>query len=223
MSKKIEFYASIISDDPELVFKHLSIFQNHGISGIHFDVMDGNFVPRLGLYPELLRSIKNSTSLPIEAHLMLTNPDKYIEIFVEAGAQRILVHFESLRNPSKTLKLINRLGAESCIVLNPQSDFYILREFIGEVGAIMLMAINPGIPKHPFIPGTLDKLKNLKNWLSSVNSEIKIGIDGGVEFTNAKQLYEYGADWLICGSGTIFKPGATLLENISQLNTIFRN
>ncbi len=221
MSKKIEFYASTISDDPKLIFKHLSIFENQGISGIHFDVMDGIFVPRIGLYPELLKSIKNSTPLAIEAHLMLINPDKYIEVFVEAGAQRILVHFESLDNPTKTLQLINRLGAESCIVLNPNTDFYALKEYIGYVDSIMLMAINPGIPKHPFIPETLDKLKNLKNWLSSVKPEIKIGIDGGVTFENAKLLFEYGADWLICGSGTIFKPGADLIDNLSNLNDIF--
>ena len=222
-NKKIEFYASTISDEPELMFKNLPIFKAHGISGIHFDVMDGNFVPRLGLYPELLKSIKNSSDLPVEAHLMLTSPDKYIEIFVEAGAQRILVHFESLTDPQKTLKLINSLGVESCLVLNPKTDFYVLKEFISQIDAIMLMAINPGIPKHPFIPETMDKIKNLKIWLSEINPEIKIGIDGGVTFDNAKQLCEEGADWLICGSGTIFKPGADLISNISKLNGIFIN
>ena len=190
MSKKIEFYASTISDDPKLIFKNLPIFESHGISGIHFDVMDGNFVPRLGLYPELLKSIKVSTSLTIEAHLMLSNPDKYVEIFVEAGAQRILVHFESLNDPNKTLRLISASGSESCVVLNPKTDFYLLKDFIGEIDKVMLMGINPGIPKHPLIPETLDKLKNLKNWLSVIKPDTKIGIDGGVTFDNVKQLYE---------------------------------
>ena len=220
MSKKIEFYASTISDDPKLIFKNLPIFESHGISGIHFDVMDGNFVPRLGLYPELLKSIKVSTSLTIEAHLMLSNPDKYVEIFVEAGAQRILVHFESLNDPNKTLRLISASGSESCVVLNPKTDFYLLKDFIGEIDKVMLMGINPGIPKHPLIPETLDKLKNLKNWLSVIKPDTKIGIDGGVTFDNVKQLYELGADWLICGSGTIFKPGADLVENLDKLNNI---
>lgn len=220
MSKKIEFYASTISDDPKLIFKNLPIFESHGISGIHFDVMDGNFVPRLGLYPELLKSIKVSTSLAIEAHLMLSNPDQYIEIFVAAGAQRILVHFEALKDPFKTLRLINALESESCVVLNPKTDFYLLEDFISEMDSIMLMGINPGIPKHPFIPETLDKLKNLKNWLSVLKPDVKIGIDGGVTFDNVKQLYELGADWLICGSGTIFKPGADLVQNLAKLNNI---
>ena len=220
MNKKIEFYSSTISDDPKLIFKNLPIFESYGISGIHFDVMDGNFVPRLGLYPELLKSIKVSTNLTIEAHLMLSNPDKYLEIFVEAGAQRILVHFESLDNPNKTLRLISALGSESCVVLNPKTDFHLLKDFIGEIDKVMLMGINPGIPKHPLIPETFDKLKNLKDWLSGIKPDTKIGIDGGVTFDNIKQLYELGADWLICGSGTIFKPGADLVENLIKLNNV---
>lgn len=221
MSENIEFYVSTISDDPKLIFEHLPIFKDYGISGIHFDVMDGNFVPRLGLYPELLKSIKDSSDLPIEAHLMLSNPDKYIETFMEAGAQRILVHFESLTDPHKTLKSISNLGLESCLVLNPETEIHSIGEFIAETDSVMLMAIKPGIPGHPFIPETFQKLKNLKNWLNEFKPEIRIGIDGGVTFNNAKELYEYGADWLICGSGTIFKPGASLAENISKLNSIF--
>jgi ribulose-phosphate 3-epimerase len=221
LNKKIEFYASTISDDPEFIFEHLPIFKNYGISGIHFDVMDGNFVPRLGLYPELLKSISKYSDLSIEAHLMLSNPDKYIEVFVEAGAQRVLVHFESLQDPFRTLRIIHALGVDSCVVLNPETNFYKVEPFITEIDSIMIMAINPGVPKHPFIPSALDKLRDLKNWVSVLKPELAIGIDGGVTFDNAKQLHEYGADWLICGSGTIFKPGESLIENISKLHSIF--
>lgn len=191
------------------------------MSGIHFDVMDGNFVPRLGLYPELLKSIKASSDLPIEVHLMLSNPDKYIETFLEAGAQRVLVHFESLINPHKTLKSIKNVGLESCLVLNPETDILSIGELVTETDSIMLMAIRPGIPGHPFIPDSFDKLKTLRNWLDKIKPEMRIGVDGGVSFENAKKLYEYGADWLICGSGTIFKPGACLVDNLSRLKSIF--
>ncbi len=221
MNNNIEFYVSTISDDPKLIFEHLPIFKDYGMSGIHFDVMDGNFVPRLGLYPELLKSIKASSDLPIEVHLMLSNPDKYIETFMEAGAQRVLVHFESITNPYKTLKLISQLGMESCLVLNPETEIHSIGEFVSETDSIMLMAIKPGIPGHPFIPETLEKLKTLRNWLNELKPEMRIGVDGGVTFNNAKKLYEYGADWLICGSGTIFKPGACLVDNISKLKSIF--
>ncbi len=221
MNSNIEFYVSTISDDPKLIFEHLPIFKNHGISGIHFDVMDGNFVPRIGLNPELLKSIKDSSDLYIEAHLMLSNPDEYIETFMEAGAQRILVHFESLKDPHKTLKLISSLGLESCLVLNPETEIFSMAEFISELDSIMLMAIRPGIPGHPFIPETFEKLKDLKDWICRFKPEMRIGIDGGVTFDNAKKLHEYGADWLICGSGTIFNPSGGLIDNISKLNRIF--
>ncbi len=221
MNKNIEFYVSTISDDPKLIFEHLQIFKDYGITGIHFDVMDGNFVPRIGLYPELLKSIRDSSDLPIEVHLMLSNPDQYIRTFMEAGAQRILVHFESLQDPQKTLKLINSFGLESCLVLNPETELFSIRKFINDTDSIMLMAIKPGIPGHPFILETFEKLQNLKDWLSRLKPEMRIGIDGGVTFDNAKKLYEYGANWLICGSGTIFKPGACITDNISKLNNVF--
>jgi len=221
LSDNIEFYVSTISDDPKLIFEHLPIFKDYGLSGIHFDVMDGIFVPRLGLYPELLKSIKDSSDFPIEVHLMLSNPDKYIKTFMEAGAQRILVHFESLTDPHKTLKLISNLGLESCLVLNPETEIRSIGEFIAETDSVMLMAIKPGIPGHTFIPETFEKLKNLKNWMNVLKPEMRIGVDGGVTFNNAKKLSENGADWLICGSGTIFKPGANLADNILKLNNIF--
>ena len=223
MNKNFQFYVSTISEDPKLIFDHLPIYAEHGISGIHFDVMDGKFVPRLGLFPELLKSINQSTSLPIEVHLMLSKPNEYISSFVKNGAKRILVHFETLDDPDSTLKLINDLGAESCIVLNPDTSFLETEKYLPQVDSFMLMAINPGIPRHPFIPSTIDKLNDLRNWLNHQKPETRIGIDGGVTFENAMQLFSSGANWLICGSGTAFKAGATLSENLKRLQKIVEN
>lgn len=220
-NRELEFYVSTISDDPKLIFEHLTIFEELGIHGIHFDVMDGTFVPRLGLYPELLTSIKNSSELPIEVHLMLKEPDKYISKFIESGASRILIHYESLTNKSSTFKIIKDLGAKSCIVLNPETDFVNLKSFLKDIDFIMLMGIKPGIPMHPFIPAVFDKLKSLRSFLDIEKPEVKIGIDGGITFENARHLYDNGANWLICGSGTIFKPGLSLSENINKLKEIF--
>jgi ribulose-phosphate 3-epimerase len=220
LSKKGQFYISTISEDPKFIFDNLPVYEKYGISGIHFDVMDGNFVPRLGLFPELLKSIKNSTILPIEAHLMLSKPNDYIKTFIENGAERILVHFETLDDPEATLKLINELGAESCVVLNPNTSFFETEKFLPQIGSFMLMAINPGIPKHPFIPNTMEKLSNLRNWLDNFKPEVRIGVDGGVTFNNVQQLFKAGANWLICGSGTAFEPRAKLRENLISLQKI---
>ena len=220
MNKNQQIYVSTISENPKFIFEHLPIYEEFGVNGVHFDVMDGNFVPRLGLYPELLRSIRESTKLPIEAHLMLSNPDNYIEMFIENGANRILVHLETLENPQRTLGLIKEFGAESCIVLNPGTSYLGMERFLPDIDSVMLMAINPGIPKHPFIPATLSKLSELKTWLNYAKPDVKVGIDGGVTFDNVEELYNHGADWLICGSGTLFKPGATLVENLKTMQKI---
>jgi ribulose-phosphate 3-epimerase len=217
LNSKREFYISTISEDPKLIFDHLPIYEKFGASGIHFDVMDGKFVPRLGLYPELLKSIDESTNLSIEVHLMLSEPNDYIKTFVESGANRILVHFETLQNAEKTLNLIRDNGAESCVVFNPNTSFIEAEKYLPNIDTFMLMAINPGIPKHPFIPTTFEKIKDLRRWLDHKKPETEIGIDGGVTFNNVKQLFDYGANWLICGSGTVFKPGNSITDNLLTL------
>lgn len=217
MSRKQELFVSTISDNPKDIFKNLKIYDQLGISGIHFDIMDGSFVPRFGLYPELLAEIRNETQLPIEVHLMTTNPEPYIEHLVKSGANRIVVHIEALTNPIKTILHIRACGAEAGIALNPLTEIEEVRFLIQEVNLIMLMAINPGIPKHPFIPSTMAKLIELKKILNEIKSGIKICIDGGVTFDNAKSLFQNGADVIVCGSGTIFKKENSIESNIIML------
>jgi ribulose-phosphate 3-epimerase len=213
----INLYASLISDDPSLIFQHLPIFEECGLSGLHFDVMDGSFVPRLGLYPELLSSIRDHSKLPIEVHLMMLEPIKYIDQFINLGADRVLVHYENLENPESVLDQIASLGAQPGIVLNPETNFLNLENLLDRTQLIMLMAINPGIPRHPFIPSILDKLINLRLWLDQIKPSVEIGIDGGVTLENAMTLNNSGANWLVCGSGTIFKPGKSLTDNIDDV------
>jgi len=222
-NKQVGLYVSTISDDPQLIFEHLAIFEKLGINGIHFDVMDGKFVPRLGLYPELLNSINSISSLPIEVHLMIEDPNEYVPIFIKSGARRVLVHYEALTNPRTTFKLIKDLGAQTGLVLNPETNFHEIFSILDEVEFIMLMGINPGIPRHPLIPLIFEKLTNLRSWLDKEKPEVKIGIDGGVTFENAKHLNIIGAEWLICGSGTVFKSGQSVADNIKKLKEIFAN
>jgi ribulose-phosphate 3-epimerase len=220
LNKKCELYVSIVSENPKNIFLHLPIYEQIGVSGIHFDVMDGSFVPRFGLYPELMQEIRNQTLLPIEVHLMVTNPEPYIEQFVEMGASRIIVHIETLLHPHRIISLIKKNGVESGVALNPSTTLGNLEFLLDDIDLILLMAINPGIPKHNFIPKTFDKLIKLKSEISKNNLPIKIGIDGGVTFENAKNLSENGADILICGSGTIFSKNSDMKTNISSLKNI---
>ena len=222
LNKKHEIFVSAISDNPKNLFTNLPIFEQTGISGIHFDVMDGSFVPRFGLYPELMREIINQTKLKIEVHMMVKDPEPYINQLIKIGANRIILHLETLIHPHRTLSMIKESGVDSGVALNPGTNLECLEYIMDQVDLVLLMAINPGIPKHPFIPRTFHKLAKLKNIISENNLKIRIGIDGGVTIENAKSLVENGADILVCGSGTIFKETNDIESNIKSLNDLFK-
>lgn len=213
----------MISDNPKVMFKNLKKFESNGIAGFHFDIMDGIFVPRFGLYPELLRAIRSETKLPIEVHIMTANYLPYIDLLVEAGATRLVVHFEVLKNPVFELKSIRNTGVDVGVALNPRSSVHSLLEFVDELDLILLMAINPGVPKHPFLPETFKKLIELRSLLDYKNLNTKIGIDGGVTFENVEKLFKFGANVLICGSGTVFKQGESVDSNLTKLMKLFNN
>lgn len=194
-----------------------------GVTGIHFDVMDGVFVPRLGLYPELMEAIRSETKLPIEVHLMVSNCKPYIRQLVLAGATRLIIHIETLKNPLNVISLIKDLGIEVGIALNPETNIETLQKVLGEIDLVLIMAINPGVPKHPFIPSTFHKLVSLKKYIDQKNFNTKIGIDGGVTFENVITLFENGADMLVCGSGTIFRSGNTMESNLITLTSLIGN
>lgn len=211
------YLISTISDNPRDIFANLETFEAYNFGGLHFDVMDGVFVPRLGLYPELLQELRKSTSMFIEVHSMLQNPVPYFRVLAESGANRIVVHTETSMDLDVILKELDSLGIEKGFALNPQTSIDSLLPYIERIDSVLLMAINPGIPKHPFIQSTFDKIERMKVLIEERNPKIKIGIDGGVTFSNHLNLLSLGADYLICGSGTVFHPNKTLSENIQQL------
>ena len=219
LNKKRSLFYSVISDNPSRIFKTLSLLESSCISGIHFDVMDGTFVPRLGLYPELLGEIKRETSLFVEVHAMLSTPSFFIEKFAEAGADRIIYHIETKDNVDNLISLTKQYGLQCGLALNPNSSTDLILPFIANIDAVMLMAINPGIPKHPFIPDTYEKLQKIQNILNERGLDKEIIIDGGVTFENLENLFSYGANTLICGSGTLFSPEKSINENLELLTS----
>lgn len=211
------YLVSTISDNPRDIFENLTIFDFYKFGGLHFDVMDGVFVPRLGLYPELLREIRNSTSMFIEVHAMLQNPMPYLDLLAESGANRIIVHIETPVDIARVLEKMDRLNVEVGLALNPKTSIDLLVPYIETIDSVMLMSINPGIPKHPFIESTFEKIDSLKQIVQNRNPRVKIGIDGGVTFANHLKLLSLGADYLVCGSGTVFHPNRSLTKNVEEL------
>ncbi len=208
-SKKIILAASMICDNFVDLKKTLGQFKSGHIDYIHFDVMDGIFVPRFGLYPELLKTIKSLTSIPVEVHLMVQNPEPYMGVFANAGAGIISIHAEGNLHLSRSIQMIHKLGVKAGIVLNPATPINILDYVIDDIDLVMIMAINPGIVGHKLIPKTYDKLKDLKVKLTS-RENVMVEVDGGVTFESAPKMIEAGANMLVCGTSSIFNQEKSL-------------
>lgn len=187
-----------------------------GIDYIHFDVMDGNFVPRFGLHPEMLKAIKSITKIPVDVHLMIDNPDFFIREFVEAGGDIIVVHAETTRHLHHTIKMIRDMGARAGVALNPGTPLNVLDYILDDIDLVMLMAINPGIVGHKLIPRALDKISELKQKLADYPNII-IEVDGGVNPESAPEMIKHGADLLVCGTSMIFKPDIEVGEKLKEV------
>jgi ribulose-phosphate 3-epimerase len=190
-----------------------------GVDFIHFDVMDGNFVPRLGLLPEMLSSITSVSNIPVDVHLMVQQPNSYIPVFAKAGAEIIAVHAEACSQLHRAIQLIRESGAKAGVALNPATPVNVLDDILEEIDLVIIMAINPGILGQKLIPSTVAKIRDLRA-RAGERENLLIEIDGGVTFENAPELLKAGANMLVCGSATIFNNNAPLGSNVDRLRRL---
>jgi ribulose-phosphate 3-epimerase len=216
-NRRKQFLVSTISDKPSKIFEHLSHFEREPFEGLHFDIMDGIFVPRLGLYPELLGEIRQKSSIFIEAHVMLVKPSQYLESIANSGANRVVFHLETKEDIGELIVRAKNLGLRVGLALNIETDVKGVIPYLEDIEIVMLMAIIPGIPKHPFLEITFKRLQDLMQLINQHNPSVAISIDGGVVFENVSTLFELGADRLVCGSGTVFSEEGTITRNIDKL------
>lgn len=213
--------ASLICADILHLEQEIELINKSGCEYIHCDIMDGIFVPRFGLFPEILTHIKKLTKLPLDVHLMTVNPEQYLSVFYEAGADIINVHVEACTHLHRTISQIKKLGIQAGVTLNPATSLTGLDYILDDVDIIQLMAINPGIVGHKLINSMINKISDLKQKIHSCGKDILIEIDGGVSPESAALMLQNGADILVCGSSTIFKPDIPIdvktQEFISQL------
>lgn len=217
-ANRFSISASVISTSPVNFFDTLADLIDLGLDRIHVDVMDGQFVPRLGLYPELVANIREITNIPIDIHLMTNQPEQFIETFANAGATRITPHFESTTHPHRLIESIKKLNLEVGMALNPGTTIGVLEDLIHELQAVTLMAINPGIVGHKLIPFTLQKIEKFIQFRSAHGFEGSLEIDGGVVFENIGSLAKHDSVVLVCGAGTIYNESGTPTSNMSRLN-----
>lgn len=217
-SPNYKLAASLICANPLNLEQDIRLLEAGGIDQIHFDVMDGHFVPRLGLYPELLRSIKTISKLPIDVHMMMDNYEFIIPDFIKAGADYIVVHAEPTQHLHRVVKLIRDLGAKAGVALNITTPLSVLDYVLDDINLVMLMAINPGIVGHKLIPQAYDKIKELKEKIAD-RPDIIIEIDGGVSPESADKMIKLGANMLVCGTSAIFKPDIPLDVKVKEFRS----
>jgi len=211
---KIKIAASLICADPLNIMKEMQSLTEAQVDLIHFDVMDGHFVPRYGLYPEILKAIKKEKNCPsVDVHMMVSNPEQYIDLYAAAGADYYNFHIESCNHSHRIIKKIKAAGMKPGIALNPDTPLSFLDWIIQDIEMVVLMTINPGIVGHKFIPEMLDKIKELRAIANKKKPSLIIELDGGVTPETIPGMINAGADALVCGNGTIFRAHEDTIQN----------
>ena len=171
-----------------------------GADQIHVDVMDGHFVPNLTMGPGIVAALKRSTRLPLDVHLMIEEPDRYLEMFVRAGAAMVTVHAEVAPHLHRTLHAIRELGAAAGVALNPSTPVDQIRDVVGDLDLVLVMSVNPGFSGQSFIPHSLEKIASARRLLAANGSRAALSVDGGVDLSNAAALARQGATTLVAGT-----------------------
>ena len=191
---------SILSVDFLNLGRELTVCESAGADWIHVDVMDGAFVPNITVGPLMVEACKRGTKLPLDVHLMIEQPDRYIERFVEAGADMISVHQEAVPHLHRTVTLIRQLGAAAGVALNPATPVGTLDEILPDLDFVLLMSVNPGFGGQRFIPSVIGKVRAVRRMAQERGLATRIEVDGGVGAENLPALLEAGADLFVAGS-----------------------
>lgn len=196
----LKLLPSVLSADFANLERDLACIKEAGVTQVHVDVMDGNFVPSISLGFPVIRSMRKVSDLFFDVHLMVEEPGRYLEETKAAGADRIGVHAEACRHLHRTLQQIRALGCETCVVLNPATSLTALDYVLEDVDVVLLMTVNPGFGGQAYIPAMTEKIRQLRRMIDERGLDVKIEIDGGVKLSNAKELIEAGAEYLVAGS-----------------------
>jgi ribulose-phosphate 3-epimerase len=195
---------SILSADFSRLGDEIRAIEKGGADVIHVDVMDGHFVPNITIGPLVVQGLKKLTSLPLDVHLMIENPERYLEVFARAGSDWITIHAEVCPNLKRMIKKIRQLNVRPGIVLKPATSLKTLYPVLDHLDLVLLMSVNPGFGGQSFIPSTLKKIERLRKMIDQNCYRLEIEVDGGVKVENIKEVSKAGGDIFVVGTG-IFK------------------
>lgn len=197
----IKIAPSLLSADFADLNKDIKQLESGTADYLHLDVMDGTYVPNISFGPPVIKKIRKVTNLPFDVHLMIDRPERYIEEFVNAGADIITVHQESTIHLHRTIQMIKSLGVKAGVTLNPATPLSTIEYILDDIDLILIMTVNPGFGGQSFIPAMKKKIADARSMIDARNLDIILEVDGGVKLDNAKEIIELGADLLVVGSG----------------------
>ena len=217
---RIEIAPSILASNFAKLGEDVRAVEQGGADVIHVDVMDGHFVPNISIGIPVVASLHKATRLPLDVHLMIERPEDYIEQFVRAGASRVLIHQEATSHLDRALSMIRDLGAQAGAAINPATPVATLTDVFDKVDTVLVMSVNPGFGGQKFIPGAVEKIRQLNQWRARYNGAFRIEVDGGVDAENTAELAKAGANTFVAGTSIFHTPDpAAAVRQIRKLAT----
>jgi ribulose-phosphate 3-epimerase len=217
----VKIAPSILSCDFSRLAEEISAVEAGGADWIHVDVMDGHFVPNITIGPVITEGARRATGLPLDVHLMIEDPDRYLDAFVGAGADIVTVHQEACRHLHRTLERIRELGARAGVAVNPATSLESIRNVLPNVDLLLVMSVNPGFGGQAYIPGSTSKLRAARAMLDEVGSAADLEVDGGVTTSNAQEVAGAGATVLVAGSA-VYRHAGGAAEGVRALREASR-
>ncbi len=196
----VKLAPSILSADFKRLGEEIQTVADAGAAYIHIDVMDGDFVPSISFGMPVIRAIREVTDKVFDVHLMVSDPDRYIEAFADCGADIITVHAEACRHLDRTVSLIHSLGKKAGVALNPATDIRVLSYILEQVDMVLIMSVNPGFGGQKYIPYCTQKIRDLRRMIDERGLDVEIEVDGGINASTIREVLEAGADVLVAGS-----------------------
>ncbi|MCD6518781.1 MAG: ribulose-phosphate 3-epimerase [Anaerolineae bacterium] len=216
----VKICASLACADWLHLEQELRALEKAGVDYLHIDVMDGTFVPNFALSLDLMRLVHKATSLPLDVHLMIVQPERYLEAFAQAGAEIITVHQEASLHLQRTLSHIHSLGVKAGVALNPATPLHMLDYVLEDLDLLLIMTVNPGFAGQQLIPNMLKKIADARQLLTSHGLDTDIQVDGNVSFANAPAMVRAGATSLVGGTSSIFSKETNILEGVQRLRRL---
>jgi len=196
----LELSPSLLSADFTDLKSEIEVLDKNGVKYLHLDVMDGMFVPNISFGPMIIKQLRPLTNMVFDVHLMIEEPDRYVQNFKDAGADILTVHYEACKHLHRTISYIKSLGMKAGVSLNPATNIDVLDYVLEDLDLVLIMSVNPGFGGQSFIPSAIDKIKNLKEKIIKRNLNVIVEVDGGVKTTNVKDVIEAGAELIVSGS-----------------------